>query len=207
MPRRLLPFEEHARRVCREFNARQVHHIRIEVLARAIEEAEGIAREETDDETERPGRFEQTLRRSAKGLLRLPDTLLATEWQKPNWEDVFIFEIRRRVIDHTRRLGVDPTAIDVPALRAALRAVSKGEHLPEPTPSAAFLEATGTSPIKEKRRAGGPIPNEAIGEITFALACIFHELTGRVPGYSSTGETPDGTFRDFAYRWSTLDRD
>jgi hypothetical protein len=198
----LLPFEEHARGVFKTFNLKQVPHARVAVLARAVEAAEWIAREEMVDDTEKLGRFEQTLARSAKKLLRLSDSSLLDEWQEPNWDDFLISEIRHRVVDGARRLGVVPTEIDGPVLRMALTAVSKGELLPEPTPSTAFSKATGTSPIKEKRRAGGPIPNEAIGEITFYLACIYHELTGRVPGYSSTGETPEGTFRDFANQWS-----
>lgn len=188
------------------FNVRQVSSERIEVLARAICEAELVVRDELPNDTEKPSHYEQTLRRSAKKLskelLRLPDIKLLAEWQKPNLADFGVLEFRRGVVEYARRLGVMPTEMDARVLRSVLTAVSKGEVLPEPIPSEAFREVTGTSPIKETKRGGGRISYEAIGDLTFYLASIYHELTGRAPGYSSTGETPDGSFRDFADRWA-----
>lgn len=228
MSERLLAFERRTRRLFEKFNKRGLPRERIEALAHAVEAAEWIAHQEVSVAAkEATGRFEQTLRRRAKGLLRRTDDSLLAEWQnphfakrqdrtcgeclKPNWtdphasENSYMFEIRRRVIDRAWRLGVEATEIDAPLLRAALTAVSKGEVLPEPTPSTAFMEAIGASPIKETRRAGGPTPNETIGDITFYLAYSYGELTGRAPGYSATGERPDGTFRDFVHKWAVGD--
>jgi hypothetical protein len=133
--------------------------------------------------------------------------VLLANWQKPDPKELeerdvpLISEIRQRVADHARRSGLMPTNVDASVLRAALTHISKGKMPPPPTPSAAFLEATGGNPVAEKKRKGGPLSNDAIGDVTFALACIYHELTGSAPGYSSTVETPEGSFRAFAYDW------
>lgn len=199
----LLPFEEHARDAFAGFNDKQLARSRIEVLARAIEEVEGIAREEKDDASEKVGRFEQNLRRLALRFSKMVDGTLSVKWLEPDWENVCTLELRRRVMDHIQRRGAEQDAQNVSELRVALKAVANGKSLPAlGAKSLAFAKAIGSEPLEQKKRKGGPIPNEAVGDVTFALACIFHELTGRDPGYSSTGETPEGTFRDFADRWA-----
>lgn len=183
--------------VFRKYNAARLPRHRVAFIVKAIGDAEAIA----FAEFEKPGRIQQSVRREAQRLFsRLDDAELSSVWRSPDPER-FHLEIHREVRERAWRNGEEIDADDLPAIRRALAAVADGKPLPPLSPDAlAFAARIGATP-ETAGTGGGRKEQVAFSDIVLFLACIFNELTGRKPGYSDTGEAPEGTFRAFVADW------
>lgn len=151
-----------------------------ERVARMVEMIAGSA-EAARTASEKSGRIGQTVRREAKRLLNMDDGALIVTFS--SWEALTEQQASAKryldgaVTDAALDLGLELTALDGwTALRSALDAIAAG--------GVAW-------------RRGAP-EDKALSVLAFEIACVFHELTGRAPGYSKSEAPAPDLFNEFA---------